>query len=131
MTELGEAIRKNHRVLHFQPRVSISERRLTGVEALVRWQHPTLGLVPPSQFVPLAEMSDSIRPLTWWVLEAALAQRGWWAAQGMSLRVAVEFFGRHPPDGRVLAHRQAPPAPPRNGPRALRVGNTAQRHPRA
>jgi diguanylate cyclase (GGDEF)-like protein/PAS domain S-box-containing protein len=95
MTELGEAIRKNQLVLHFQPRVSIPQRRLVGVEALVRWQHPTLGLVPPSQFVPLAEMSDSIRPLTWWVLEAALAQRGWWAAQGLPLRVAVNLSARH------------------------------------
>ena len=104
MTELGEAIRKSHLVLHFQPRVSISQRQLTGVEALVRWQHPTLGLVPPSQFVPLAEMSDSIRPLTWWVLEAALAQRGWWAGQGMSLRVAVNFSARHLLDDSVPAH---------------------------
>lgn len=104
MTELGEAIRKSHLVLHFQPRVSISRQQLTGVEALVRWQHPTLGLVPPSQFVPLAEMSDSIRPLTWWVLEAALAQRGWWAAQGLSLRVAVNFSARHLLDDSVPAH---------------------------
>jgi diguanylate cyclase (GGDEF)-like protein len=104
MTELGEAIRKSHLVLHFQPRVSISQQLLTGVEALVRWQHPRLGLVPPSQFVPLAEMSDSIRPLTWWVLETALAQRGWWAARGLSLRVAVNFSARHLLDESVPAH---------------------------
>ena len=95
MTELGEAIRKNQLLLHFQPRVNLAQRRLVGVEALVRWQHPALGLVPPSQFVPLAEMSDSIRPLTWWVLEAALAQRAWWAAQGLVPRIAVNFSARH------------------------------------
>jgi diguanylate cyclase (GGDEF)-like protein/PAS domain S-box-containing protein len=95
MTDLGEAIRKNQLVLHFQPRVSISQQKLVGMEALVRWQHPTLGLVPPAQFVPLAEMSESIRPLTWWVLEAALAQQNLWVKQGLPLRVAVNFSARH------------------------------------
>ncbi|MGB7543778.1 MAG: EAL domain-containing protein [Burkholderiales bacterium] len=95
MTDLGEAIRKSQLVLHFQPRVSIPQRKLVGMEALVRWQHPTLGLVPPAQFVPLAEMSESIRPLTWWVLEAALAQQNLWIKQGMRLRVAVNFSARH------------------------------------
>jgi diguanylate cyclase (GGDEF)-like protein len=104
MTELGEAIRKSQLVLHYQPRVSLAQRRVVGVEALVRWQHPVLGLVPPSQFVPLAEMSDSIRPLTWWVLEAALAQRGRWAAHGLTPRIAVNLSARHLLDERAPAH---------------------------
>jgi EAL domain-containing protein (putative c-di-GMP-specific phosphodiesterase class I) len=95
MTDLGEAIRKSQLVLHFQPRVSIAQQKLVGMEALVRWQHPTLGLVPPAQFIPLAEMSESIRPLTWWVLEAALAQQNLWVKQGLPLRVAVNFSARH------------------------------------
>jgi diguanylate cyclase (GGDEF)-like protein len=104
MTELGEAIRKSQLVLHFQPRVNLAQRRVVGVEALVRWQHPVLGLVPPSQFVPLAEMSDSIRPLTWWVLEAALAQRGRWTAHGLAARVSVNFSARHLLDESAPAH---------------------------
>ena len=95
MTELGEAIRKGQLVLHYQPLVSITQQKLVGMEALVRWQHPTLGLVPPAQFIPLAEMSESIRPLTWWVLEAALAQQNIWVKLGMPLRVAVNFSARH------------------------------------
>jgi diguanylate cyclase (GGDEF)-like protein len=104
MTDLGEAIRKGQLLLHYQPRVSLARRRIVGVEALVRWQHPSLGLIPPSQFVPLAEMSDSIRPLTWWVLEAALAQRGRWSAHGPAPRVAVNFSARHLLDEGAPAH---------------------------
>jgi len=104
MTELGEAIRKSHLVLAFPAAREHFRAAAHGGGSAGPLAAPTLGLVPPSQFVPLAEMSDSIRPLTWWVLEAALAQRGWWAAQGMSLRVAVNFSARHLLDDSVPAH---------------------------
>ena len=71
--ELRRAIDDGELVLHFQPKIELDDGKLEAVEALVRWQHPTLGLVQPDRFVPLAEQTDLIEKLTDWVLGAALA----------------------------------------------------------
>jgi diguanylate cyclase (GGDEF)-like protein len=71
-SELRRAIDAGELVLHYQPKASTADRRVDALEALVRWQHPTLGLLPPDRFVPLAEQSDLIDRLTEWVVHQAL-----------------------------------------------------------
>jgi diguanylate cyclase len=72
IAELGAAIREDQLVLHFQPKADVRSGRVTAVEALVRWQHPTRGLLYPGAFLPAAEQTELVEPLTAWVLETAL-----------------------------------------------------------
>ena len=72
IAELGSAIREDQLVLHFQPKADVRTGRVTAVEALVRWQHPTRGLLYPGAFLPAAEQTELVEPLTAWVLETAL-----------------------------------------------------------
>jgi diguanylate cyclase (GGDEF)-like protein len=84
--ELRTAIPRGQLVLHYQPKAVLSTGHAHGVEALVRWQHPTLGLVPPDQFIPMAERTGLIRALTSWVLNTALCQlRDWREGSGRHL----------------------------------------------
>jgi diguanylate cyclase (GGDEF)-like protein len=92
--ELRHALERCELELHYQPKVDIRERRLTGVEALIRWRHPARGLVAPCEFIPLAERSGLIKPITDWVIEAALAQGRAWHERGRPLRVAVNVSAR-------------------------------------
>src|SRR5690606_12754703 len=69
MAELGGAIRDNQLVLHYQPKVDLKNNKITGFEALVRWDHPLSGLLYPDKFIPLAEVSDAIHHLTEKVLD--------------------------------------------------------------
>jgi diguanylate cyclase (GGDEF)-like protein len=71
--ELRRAIDAGELVLHYQPKIGLTDGRVEAVEALVRWQHPTHGLIGPDRFVPLAEQTDLIEHLTDWVLDTALA----------------------------------------------------------
>jgi diguanylate cyclase (GGDEF)-like protein len=79
--ELRNAIARDQFVLYYQPKAALSSGQVHGVEALIRWQHPTLGLVLPDDFIPLAEHTGLIKPLTTWVLETALCQLGLWRDQ--------------------------------------------------
>lgn len=72
IAELRRAISEDELVLHYQPKARVSDGRIDALEALVRWQHPTLGLLPPDRFVPLAEPTDLIERLTEWVLARAV-----------------------------------------------------------
>jgi predicted signal transduction protein with EAL and GGDEF domain len=74
VAELRRAIDAGELELHYQPILSMSDRRVSAVEALVRWHHPTRGMVPPADFIDLAERSGVIRPLTRWVIRRALAE---------------------------------------------------------
>ena len=89
--ELERAITENELVLHYQPMVDVPSRRLTGVEALVRWRHPERGLVSPLEFIAEAEASGLIRRLTFWVLREALLQSNVWRRDGTPLTVAVNL----------------------------------------
>src|SRR5215210_6021647 len=89
--ELRRAIESGELVLHYQPKVSLQGGRVTGVEALVRWEHPQHGLLQPDQFVPLAERTGTIAHLTHWVLDAALRQCGEWREEHPGLTVAVNL----------------------------------------
>jgi diguanylate cyclase (GGDEF)-like protein len=92
--ELRGAIEADQLVLHYQPKIELRGDRVVGCEALVRWDHPELGLLAPSAFVPLAESTSMIRPLTRWVLEQALADVVAWRARGVELGVAVNLSAR-------------------------------------
>ena len=87
--ELRLAIETDQLELHYQPKAELATGRVTGVEALVRWRHPDRGLIPPDDFIPLAERSGLIEQLTAWVLDSALAQVAAWRDQGLLLQVAV------------------------------------------
>jgi diguanylate cyclase (GGDEF)-like protein len=81
--------------VHFQPQADCRTRRVIGAEALVRWQHPDHGLIPPDEFVPIAEHTGLIRPLTRLVLEHAIDQCARWHAAGYPIRVSVNLSARN------------------------------------
>jgi diguanylate cyclase (GGDEF)-like protein len=91
LAELRQAIERDELVLHYQPKISLLTGELTGVEALVRWQHPTRGLLPPAEFVPFAERTGAVADLTRWVVDNALAQCRAWRDQGIDVPVAVNL----------------------------------------
>jgi diguanylate cyclase (GGDEF)-like protein/PAS domain S-box-containing protein len=95
MAELREALQHEGELfLQFQPLVRLRDRSLAGVEALVRWQHPQRGLVPPMEFVPFAEKTRLIKPLTRWVLVSALQQSVAWQRAGRCIPVSVNISMR-------------------------------------
>jgi diguanylate cyclase (GGDEF)-like protein len=88
--KLRQAIEREEFVLHYQPKVDVDSRRLTGLEALIRWKSPELGLVAPMQFIPLLEETGLILEIGSWVLRRAVLDQGLWAAEGVRVpRVAV------------------------------------------
>ena len=93
--ELRHAIGHDELVLHFQPKIDLRIGKTIGVEALVRWRHPKRGLMPPDQFIPAAEETELIRPLTRWVLNRALRQCRLWLELGLELDVAVNLSARN------------------------------------
>ena len=94
-TNLRRAIQNEEFLIHYQPRVSVDTLEITGVEALVRWQHPQLGLVSPSEFIPLAEDTGLIVPIGEWVLRNACLQNKRWQDQGFApFQVAVNISAR-------------------------------------
>jgi diguanylate cyclase (GGDEF)-like protein len=94
MGELRRAIDGGELVLHYQPKMQTDTSRVVGVEALCRWQHPIRGLLPPAEFIPQAEDSDLILPLTDAVLDLALQQQREWRNGGTLLPVAVNIATR-------------------------------------
>jgi diguanylate cyclase len=92
--ELRSAIDRNELLLHYQPKLDLRDGALVGVEALVRWQHPQRGFLPPGEFIALAEQTGLIYPLSHWVLEAALRQQQAWRAMGLDIPVAVNLSRR-------------------------------------
>jgi diguanylate cyclase (GGDEF)-like protein/PAS domain S-box-containing protein len=93
--ELRQALANAQLVLHYQPQVELSTGRITGVEALLRWQHPTRGMVLPDQFIAIAEESGLIEPIGDWVVNQALADAAVWAMQGLPpMRVGINLSGR-------------------------------------
>ncbi|WP_067501625.1 bifunctional diguanylate cyclase/phosphodiesterase [Actinoplanes sp. TFC3] len=91
VADLREALEQRALVVAYQPKADPRTGRVVGVEALARWPHPLRGPVPPDEFIPLAEHSGLIRPLTLHILETALRQRADWAAAGHDLHVAVNL----------------------------------------
>ena len=96
--ELQRAIRENQLTLHYQPTVDLSSQRITGFEALVRWNHPTRGLLPPLEFIPVAEQSGLIVPLGSWVLETACragaGMQSDWHQPTMAVNIAAQQLAK-------------------------------------
>ena len=94
-TSLRRGLERNEFLLHYQAKLDLKSGRITGVEALVRWQHPDMGLVPPAQFIPLAEETGLIVPIGKWVLHTACAQGVAWRKQGLPpIHIAVNLSAR-------------------------------------
>jgi diguanylate cyclase (GGDEF)-like protein len=94
--ELRSAIDRDQFELHYQPQVDIVQGRLAGVEALVRWRHPDLGLVPPGDFIEVAERIGMIKSLENWVLKTACSQAAQWKQQGVpGIKIAVNISPLH------------------------------------
>jgi diguanylate cyclase (GGDEF)-like protein len=89
--ELRGAIDNEELVVHFQPKAELESGLIVGVEALVRWQHPERGFIPPNEFIPIAERTGLIKPLSQYVVASALRQCGEWRAAGFDLHVAVNL----------------------------------------
>ena len=114
--DLRKAIANSELRLYYQPKAELQTGLVKGVEALVRWQHPTEGFIAPDQFIPLAEQTGLITPLTRWVVETAIRQCREWLAAGLELRVAVNLSMRNLRDASLpdtiadlLAQYRVPP----------------------
>jgi diguanylate cyclase (GGDEF)-like protein len=93
--ELRHALQRDELFLVYQPKVDLADGAINGVEALVRWQHPERGLLPPSEFLPAAELSGVIEPLTAWVLRRAAEDQARWLAGGRPWVVSVNISARN------------------------------------
>lgn len=114
--ELRRAIDNDELVLFYQPKVDARTKQVSGVEALIRWFHPVRGFMPPGLFIPYAESTAIIHPLTDWVLEEAIRQASAWRNQNLSLHVSVNLAAANLQNhslsghiGELLAKYQLPP----------------------
>jgi diguanylate cyclase (GGDEF)-like protein len=117
MGELGRAIREDQLCLNYQPKVCLETGKFYGFEALLRWNHPELGFVPPGEFIPIVEMTSLIHPMTSWVLEKSIEQCRAWHDRGLVISVAVNLSARNLLDDnipkqvlRLLQEYQLPPS---------------------
>jgi diguanylate cyclase (GGDEF)-like protein len=94
LSELRRAVDRNELRLYYQPKVSLHSAHVSAVEALIRWEHPTRGLVAPAQFIPFAEHTGYIKLLTRWVIREAVRQCGEWLREGLTLQVSVNISAR-------------------------------------
>jgi diguanylate cyclase (GGDEF)-like protein len=92
--ELRRAVERNELRLYYQPKISLHSSHISAVEALIRWEHPTRGLVSPAQFIPFAEHTGYIKLLTRWVIREAIRQCGQWLREGLTLQVSVNISAR-------------------------------------
>src|SRR4051812_18886342 len=95
VAELRDAIAAGGLTLYYQPKISLADpTRTLSVEALARWSHPTRGFLPPDEFIPIAEQTGLITPLTEWVVATALAQCRAWLDVGLDVHVSVNVSAR-------------------------------------
>jgi diguanylate cyclase (GGDEF)-like protein len=95
MGDFRHAISRDELRVVYQPKINLKTREVFGVEALVRWQHPQLGLITPDRFIPMAEQTGAVRPLTLWMLERAVQQCLEWKRLGYELIAAVNLSPRN------------------------------------
>ncbi|TCS73803.1 PAS domain S-box-containing protein/diguanylate cyclase (GGDEF)-like protein [Sulfuritortus calidifontis] len=94
-TELRHALERGELELHYQPQLDIATGRIVGMEALVRWRHPQKGMMPPAEFIPIAEESGLIVPIGEWIMRTACRQAMAWQAQGLpELQLAINLSAR-------------------------------------
>ncbi len=107
MHDLGGAVRNNELVLFYQPKVDLKSGSLAGFEALVRWNHPTNGLLLPGEFIPYAEISELIVPLTYQIIERAISQLHDWQQEGIVTTIACNLSTRLLMDDDLSYHIEA------------------------
>lgn len=107
MSDLRKAVDHDQLVLVYQPKLSLRPAGELHVEALVRWQHPSRGLVPPSEFIPFAEQTGYIRVITQWVIARAVAQCTAWRRQGLPVNVAINISARDLIDAQLPSRFEA------------------------
>ena len=95
MHDLRDGITNDELVLYFQPKINIREHKHIGYEALLRWNHKQRGLVPADDFIPYAEITDLIHPMTLWVIENSLAQSAKWLKQGLVHNISINISARN------------------------------------
>ncbi len=117
MEDVRDAISRGELVLHYQPKLDLATREVTGVAALVRWQHPARGLLSPDRFLSLFEQSGLIGPLALTVLELAVAQQAEWAHEGVDVSMAVNLVRRAAPRQGRRGVRPLEGGPPQGRPR--------------
>jgi diguanylate cyclase (GGDEF)-like protein len=100
--ELRQAIAANQLTLYYQPKIDMRSGEICGVEALVRWNHPQRGILPPDEFVALAEHSGLIKPLTDWVIGSALRQSSIWRQHGLAVPIAVNLSANNLRDPKLI-----------------------------
>jgi diguanylate cyclase (GGDEF)-like protein/PAS domain S-box-containing protein len=117
VSELRRAIDQRELVLFYQPKATLANGAVESVEALLRWNHPARGIVPPDEFIPLAQQTGLIKPLTLYVIDDALRQCRAWSREGLTLSVAVNLSVRNLLDvefpeqvSRLLKKRKVNPA---------------------
>jgi EAL domain-containing protein (putative c-di-GMP-specific phosphodiesterase class I) len=101
-SRLRDAAALGQFAVHWQPVVHVPSGDVTGCEALLRWNHPRRGLVPPAEFIPIAEENGLIVPITRWLFQATLAQAAAWAAEGLELAIAVNVSAVHLSSGTLV-----------------------------
>lgn len=114
--DLRKALGKGEFALHFQPIIDLQNKQLAGAEALIRWHHPSRGLTPPNDFIPVLEESSLINDVGQWILEAACRQLHQWEAAGRNLQLSINVSARQIPNGltpgfiadAVIRHRIRP-----------------------
>ena len=102
MADLRRALERDELALFCQPKAHVGSRRVQGAEALVRWNHPTRGLLAPGEFVPLAESTGMVTPLTYWMLDAVLRHGYGWRKNGQSHPISVNLSAHDFRDPRLL-----------------------------
>jgi diguanylate cyclase (GGDEF)-like protein len=97
--DLHLAVRRNELILHYQPIVELATRKMTGVEALIRWEHPQYGRISPDIFIPLAEETGAIVSIGLWVVEVVCQQLARWKKQGLQHYISINVSARQIPEG--------------------------------
>lgn len=107
LTELKQAVNRHQLQLHLQPKICLSTKAVLGAEALIRWQHPEKGLIPPDVFIPFAEQTGFIRVLSLWVVDQAATLWRQWHDAGLNLKVAVNLSAHDLMDRDLPQHLHA------------------------
>ena len=94
LSEIKRAIEKDELQLFFQPKITFGDTSILSVETLLRWQHPSRGLIPPSEFIPFAEQTGAIRLVTRWLIAKAMIQARKWADQGLVIKMSLNISAR-------------------------------------